>query len=329
MQASEKTNLVTVIIPIYKVEQYIHECLDSVINQTYSALEIILVDDGSPDTCPQICDEYAKKDSRIRVIHQANGGLSCARNTALDVAQGKYIVFLDSDDFMDRRLVERTILLMEHNDFDAVVYEAKLVDNESNVTGTRFHIYDEPTEVPCSVALEKIVTDEIGSQVWKAVYRSELWKKIRFPLGRFYEDMPVLYQVYANMSRNVLFLPEQLYYYRLNDNGISLSDNNRDVKSYHIFLGFLDMYTFSQKNANDSVKAVCLANVARAARTVLGQRSISSAFRDHTKQFLKQEKRNILFCKKLSFKEKGKIFLEVYASIIPNTIRKMRASGGK
>ena len=161
MQESKQTDLVTVIIPIYKVEEYIHECLDSVINQTYKALEILLVDDGSPDRCPQICDEYAKRDSRIRVIHQTNSGLSGARNAALDIAQGKYIVFLDSDDFIDTHLVEHAVILLDQNNFDAVIYEAKLVDLESNVTGTRFHVYDEATEVPCSEALKKIVTDEI------------------------------------------------------------------------------------------------------------------------------------------------------------------------
>ncbi len=99
-------DLVSVIIPIYKVEPYIRECLDSVINQTYRNLEIILVDDGSPDGCPKICDEYAENDSRIKVVHKENGGLSDARNKGLDVASGEYITFVDSDDVVHKAYVE-------------------------------------------------------------------------------------------------------------------------------------------------------------------------------------------------------------------------------
>lgn len=93
--------LISVIVPIYKVERYLNKCLDSIVNQTYKELEIILVDDGSPDGCPKICDEWGLKDSRIRVIHKANAGLGLARNSGLEVATGKYVAFIDSDDFID------------------------------------------------------------------------------------------------------------------------------------------------------------------------------------------------------------------------------------
>ena len=98
--------LITVIIPIYKVEKYLPKCLDSVLAQTYSNLEIILVDDGSPDNCGAICDEYAARDSRIRVIHKENGGLSSARNSGIDICRGKYISFIDSDDFVSPYFIE-------------------------------------------------------------------------------------------------------------------------------------------------------------------------------------------------------------------------------
>ena len=92
---------ISVIIPVYNVSQYLHRCVDSVINQTYSDLEIILVDDGSPDDCPIICDEYSKKDARVKVIHKPNGGLSSARNAGLDIATGEYVGFVDSDDWIE------------------------------------------------------------------------------------------------------------------------------------------------------------------------------------------------------------------------------------
>ena len=99
--------LVSIIVPIYKVEKYLKQCLDSILNQTYENIEIILVDDGSPDNCGKICDEYASNDKRIRVIHKENGGLSSARNAGLDVATGEYISFIDSDDYVSENFIKR------------------------------------------------------------------------------------------------------------------------------------------------------------------------------------------------------------------------------
>ena len=96
------SELISIIVPVYKVEKYIDRCVESIINQTYKNIEIILVDDGSPDNCPKICDEWAKKDKRIRVIHKENRGVSSARNVGIDVAKGKYIGFVDSDDYIEK-----------------------------------------------------------------------------------------------------------------------------------------------------------------------------------------------------------------------------------
>ena len=104
-----KSALISVIVPIYKVEKYLDECIESIVNKTYRNLEIILVDDGSPDKCPEMCDQWAKKDERIRVIHKENGGLSSARNAGLDVATGDYVGFVDSDDFIERDMYEKKI----------------------------------------------------------------------------------------------------------------------------------------------------------------------------------------------------------------------------
>ena len=320
---------VSIIIPVYKVEKHLHKCLDSVINQTYKELEIIVVDDGSPDNCPRICDEYAQKDDRIHVVHQQNGGLSSARNTALDLAQGKYIAFLDSDDFVAPNWISRTVELLEQKNLDAVIYEATLVDGDDNITGTRFHVYDEPTEESPFTAWEKIVTDKVGSQVWKAVYRRELWQSIRFPVGRFYEDMPVTHRVYMNMSRNVLFLPECLYYYRLNDQGISFSKDNQDKKAYHIFLGFLDMFAAAQDRANEETKAICLAKTAKMAHNVLGNETKELSYHDCCKRFLKDNQFAIFSCRALSIKDKVKIFVDLYLPLVRKLSRRIKTTGGR
>lgn len=125
--------LVTVVVPVYNVEKYLDRCVNSIVKQTYRNLEIILVDDGSPDNCPQMCDEWAKKDSRIRVIHKQNEGLSMARNTGIELAAGKYICFIDSDDYVDLNMVEEVYDVAERNCASVVCYGFKLVDTKGSV----------------------------------------------------------------------------------------------------------------------------------------------------------------------------------------------------
>lgn len=112
--------LISVIVPVYNVEQYIHQCVDSILSQTYKNLEIILVDDGSPDNCPAICDGYARNDDRVKIIHQENGGLSAARNSALDLCTGEYIAFVDSDDWIESNAYEEMMSEMQKKDLDVV-----------------------------------------------------------------------------------------------------------------------------------------------------------------------------------------------------------------
>ena len=123
----------SVIVPIYNVEQYLKKCLNSIVNQTYKDLEIILVDDGSPDGCPQLCDEYASLDNRIKVIHKKNGGLSSARNAGLDIATGDYVTFVDSDDYLETDIYEKVINIFEDHSADIVSMRTQLVDQKYNV----------------------------------------------------------------------------------------------------------------------------------------------------------------------------------------------------
>ena len=119
--------LISIIIPVYKVEKYLKRCVDSVIGQTYPNLQIILVDDGSPDNCPQICDEYAAQDKRIEVIHQANAGVSNARNNGLKVAKGDYILFIDSDDYIAPDMCEKMLAFAQQTQADIVVCDSLML----------------------------------------------------------------------------------------------------------------------------------------------------------------------------------------------------------
>lgn len=201
------TDLVSIIIPIYKVEEFLEECVNSVLNQTYTNLEIILVDDGSPDSCPSICDNFEKKENRIKVIHKQNGGLSSARNVGIDLATGQWIMFFDSDDVLHPSTIERLLNGVKTNQnckVAACTYQKfdknYLFENYSNPS-YQIMTYDEYVHVPLNIiACAKL-------------YKTELFKTIRFPLGKLHEDEFTTWKVLVQ-SEKILYLPEPLYFYR-------------------------------------------------------------------------------------------------------------------
>ena len=171
--------LVTVIVPVYKVEPYLRRCIDSIISQTYHNLEIILVDDGSPDGCPEICDEYAKRDSRIKVIHKKNGGLSDARNVGLGSSSGKYVTFVDSDDWIDNDLIETVMSLQP---FKVALYGCTVVSEQ----GENIDVISSASSVrtitfrddPCAV--EQLINSSLFGYAWNKIYEKASIGNIRF-----------------------------------------------------------------------------------------------------------------------------------------------------
>ncbi len=221
-------DLITVIIPVYKVENYIDKCMESVLTQSYKNLEILLVDDGSPDRCGVICDEYAKRDDRIRVIHKPNGGLSSARNAALDVMQGKWVVCIDSDDYVHRDYVQKL--------YDAVIRTGADISVCSNYQEKKDKlsivdiICDEEIVYNSADALLKLVEDnEIKSYAWGKLYRSELFDGVRYPDGRNYEDIATTYLLFDKASK-IVKIPYYLYYYLIRDDSISF---NKSKQMWH------------------------------------------------------------------------------------------------
>ena len=210
--------LISVIIPIYNVEEYLDECVQSIINQTYHNLEIILVDDGSPDRCPLMCDEFAKRDNRIHVIHKVNGGLSSARNAGLDIASGDYISFVDSDDFIDKRMYEillsgfhdekivvTSIIPMKYQDGCISSYLKSWNIKEVRIVEGNDFIYNMITHISCHSACNKL-------------YRLDILKQVRFMEGRNNEDILFMYELGKQIEQNglkLLELPYKAYYYRM------------------------------------------------------------------------------------------------------------------
>lgn len=230
--------LISVVVPIYKVEAYLPRCLDTLVGQSYRNLEIILVEDGSPDNCGAICDEYAAKDPRIKVIHKKNGGVSSARNAGLAAVTGDLIAFVDGDDFVAPDIYERMYAHMAADSRLDVVYcaatrfpaQEKLLHMDYYPTGT---------VITGTEMARKMILDEITSHMWLGLFKRFCWEGIVFPEGRTYEDLAKTYRAFLKV-RYVGFLMEPLYYYRMNDTSITQTANIK--KSNDVFLAFRDHY---------------------------------------------------------------------------------------
>lgn len=213
--------LISVIIPIYNVESYLRRCLDSVLRQTYPNLEIILVDDGSPDNCPSICDEYATKDTRIIVIHKKNGGLSDARNAGLDICKGDYITFIDSDDSISHNYAEQLINVAVKNDADIAIGR---MSNSKSIETNKTTIFSP----------EEALLGEFGSNPSAFItscgklFKKELWSTIRFPLHKVHEDVFTTYLIF-HKAKKIAFLDTILYNFFIREGSITSAGFSLDL----------------------------------------------------------------------------------------------------
>ena len=204
---------ISIIIPIYNVELYLPQCLDSVINQSFRNIEIILVNDGSTDSCRQICEDYAAKDQRIKVIHKKNGGLSDARNVGLNQATGNFISFVDSDDILSIHFCEKLLKTLLEN--DAGIAECDFLCFEKDQDLEKFASNpEENTEVfETEVALELLMNENLKQMVWNKLYRREVVGDLQFPVGKINEDEFWTYKIFGN-SKKVVKITDVLYFYR-------------------------------------------------------------------------------------------------------------------
>ena len=192
---------ISVIVPIYKVEKYLSQCLDSIVNQTYSNLEIILVDDGSPDACGEICDYYAGQDKRIKVIHQENSGLSEARNTGIRQATGEYLLFVDSDDWLLPDLCESAVKDMEIHKSDILVFGYYLTSEKGEIQTLEVSHCSE--SFSGKEAIKKLFTKEIKEYAWNKLYTREVFLGITYPKGRLFEDIGTTYLVFGKAENEI------------------------------------------------------------------------------------------------------------------------------
>ena len=238
-----KDILISIVVPIYKVEKYINKCLNSILNQTYKNLQIILVDDGSPDNCGKICDEYEKKDKRIQVIHKQNGGLSDARNVGIAEAKGEFIGFVDSDDYIEPTMFEDLLNLVKENNADVAIcnfYEVKddkkIMKNNCNDV----EIYNK-MEILKEILLDK----KIQSYAWNKLYKKALFNKVKYPVGKKYEDIGTTFYLLEGCEKVVVSGKPEYYYLNREDSIV----NNVTESTIMDYVTIVDeRYDYIEKN---------------------------------------------------------------------------------
>lgn len=234
---------ISIIVPVYNVEQYLERMLNSLLNQTYKNLEIILVDDGSTDNSSKICDDYEKKDKRIKVVHQKNSGVSVARNVGIELATGDYIGFVDSDDVICESMYERLYNNMVNNDCEISVCKYCTFDKVP-----KFDYSDSVKIFSTEAALRDIISDGVITNfLWNKLFKKKLFDNIEFPKGKIYEDMYVMPKLLEKASK-LCFDSSKLYGYFVRQNSYVNTYNNHKNINYLIFsdscYNYLGRYEF-------------------------------------------------------------------------------------
>ena len=260
--------LISIIIPVYKVEDYLSDCVESVLAQTYRNFELILVDDGSPDNCPQMCDDFATRDSRIRVIHKENGGLSSARNAGIDIARGEYLAFLDSDDLWSPLFLERLYRAIQETGGDFAVCLFQRFCGEA------------PKELPESIATEVLTQRQAFACFFSErnvdmvvapnkLYHRHLFDAVRYPVGQIHEDEAVIHEI-IGAAKTVAWVEEAHYHYRQAPGSITTSQFSlkRLDETYAKEQRIAWLEAHGMHDLADRTRVIYLSNLMRLYRTV-------------------------------------------------------------
>lgn len=321
--------LISIVVPIYNVEKYLRRCVESLVSQTYQQLEIILVDDGSPDGCPGICDEYARKDSRIRVIHQENRGLSGARNAGIDMASGAYIAFVDSDDYVAP-------------DYIRSLYEL-LKESGCAIAQCRFgYVQGEPVEEEGDDSWriyrgESLMEQLYGPEeeatyfvvAWNKLYCRELFEKIRYPEGRIHEDEATTYQLFHE-GKKLVFLNRVLYgYYTENTGSITACFSRKRLQwltAHEERIHFLENNGYEQllPKAYRKLCDACITFYFRCTGDVEDGAGIRRELKDRLKEYRQQ---GAVWIRKLPFRTRaGYLLFGISPALYARLLKRMQES---
>lgn len=298
-------SLISVIIPIYNVEKYLKRCVDSVLNQTYNNLEIVLVDDGSPDNSGKICDDYAKSDSRIKVVHKKNGGLSSARNAGLDIATGEYVSFIDSDDWVEKDLYKVLTDIANENDVDIIISQFKSGNKDEKNDKSDIKILD------LTERFESICNRKAETSVCGVLFKKGIFDKERFNENRLNEDFEFYSNISIKYDYKIAVTSYQGYYYYLREDSITHQKFKKSL--IDAVYNTVDAIELAKKY-NSKLERYCRIINAYQSRTALIDmpKEKRKEYSDFEKMCLNNLKNNLKLCDRsvISFKEV--IFFRVY-----------------
>lgn len=246
-----KQNKISVIVPVFRVEKYLSKCVDSILGQTYKNLEVILVDDGSDDSCPQICDEYGQKDCRVKVIHRKNGGLSAARNTGIEAAEGDVIALVDSDDYIGKYMFEQLLNAMESNGADISMCDYKYVHENDNPSDKDEKHEDVSVMTLDGIQAQYYMYDTYRNRTtftvaWNKLYKKKLFDGITYPEGRIYEDEARTHALLYRAER-IAYVQAPYYYYLQRDD--SIVGSSISTKKLQLIDAYVDRLTFYRQKS--------------------------------------------------------------------------------
>jgi len=301
----KQNHKISVIAPIYKAEFYLDRCIKSIVNQTYKNLEIILVDDDSPDRCPQICDEWQKKDERIIVIHKQSGGVAAARNTGLDKATGGFISFVDSDDFITDDFLETLYNICNEYECDIAqcgyteVFNDSIVscakENSIKIFGNIQMLYNIYSELDISTIV-----------LWNKLYKKHLFENIRYPAGKIHEDEAVSYKVIYNANK-IAVTSKRLYMYYQSDNSVIRGKYNS--KRLDIFDALEERIRFfNERNLNELRDKATLAYCYGIIEAYNKCKKHIPNYQDALKELMDKHKR---MYKKVLFQKNTSVFVKI------------------
>lgn len=240
----------SIIVPVFNVEKYVRRSIDSILNQTFTDFDLILIDDGSADSSGNICDEYAVSDSRVRVIHQKHAGVSDARNKGIDASRAEIIGFVDSDDAICTNMFEEMIHCMDSNSSDIVCVDSYTVRHGVNFFGGS--AYENDKLLSHEEAVNGILEGTIDNAVWNKIYKREIIGGIRFPVGRVYEDVATVYK-FIDQAEKVNYICKPFYYYYKRKGSITRSSFNSKGR-YDCFCGYKERAEFAEQKQLNCVE---------------------------------------------------------------------------
>ena len=300
-------DLISVIVPVYNIEIFVERCIKSIVEQTFKNLEIILVDDGSTDSSGDICDRWGKCDSRIKVIHKKNGGLSDARNCGLDIASGNYISFIDGDDFIDKDMYKDMLNYISKHECDICICGMCKTENGKEFV-TRPYTYEniEFTILNSELAIKEVLNDKIDVSSCNKLYKRNIIGELRFPYGKTNEDFALIYKLFF-FSKKIIIINKNYYRYIQREGSITTTKfNEKQFDKYYNCLEMIDFIKFNIPQLFNDAEQYLWYQTFCLLKTLY----IKDIFKEYKKYdielrgTLKSDTNRIIKCKKINFKEK-------------------------